>query len=121
VSTSKFRSWKAYQASRKLSASIFRLTNLFPREEQYSLTDQVRRSSRSVSANLAESFAKRVYPKHFKAKLTDASGENYETQAWLDAALDCGYFNKDVYEKYMAASEEVGMLLSYMNKHPERY
>lgn len=121
MSSSKFRSGKAYEQSRKLSASIFRLTAQFPREEKYSLIDQVRRSSRSVSANLAESFAKRRYPKHFQAKLTDASGENYETQAWLDAALDCGYFKKEVYDKYLSASEEVGMLLSYMSNHPERY
>ena len=121
MNTSKFRTWKAYEKSRRLSGSIYRLTKLFPREERYSLTDQIRRSSRSVSANLAESFAKRRYPKHFVAKLSDAIGENYETQSWLDAALDAEYLTREVYDQYMAASQEVGKLLSYMIRHPERY
>ncbi|MEM9929286.1 MAG: four helix bundle protein [Bacteroidota bacterium] len=103
-SGSKFRTWKAYQKSRKLANSIFLLTKTFPKEETYSLIDQIRRSSRAVGANLAESFAKRRYPKHFIAKLTDASGENYETQAWLDAAYDAGYLSDAHFEQYKLAS-----------------
>lgn len=121
MSKSKFRSWEAYLEARKLAASIYRLTKQFPKEEKYSLTDQIRRSSRSVRANLAEACAKRRYPKHFVAKLTDARGENFETQAWLDAALDANYFDADIYERYLAASERVGKILSYMTKYPERY
>ena len=121
MSTSKFRTWKAYEQARKLSSSIYRLTGTFPREERYSLTDQIRRSSRSVAANLAESFAKRRYPKHFIAKLSDAIGENYETQSWLDAALDAEYLTQENYQQYMAASEALGKLLSYMIRHPDRY
>lgn len=121
MSSSKFRSWDAYVRSRALSASIYRLSRQFPKEEKYSLTDQIRRSSRSVGANLAEAFAKRRYPKHFISKLTDASGENYETQAWLDTALDAGYITEDVFDQYVAASEKVGKLLSYMMSHPDRY
>jgi four helix bundle protein len=120
-SGSKFRTWTAYQKVRRLASSIFHLTKGFPKEEKYSLTDQIRRSSRAVGANLAESFAKRRYPKHFIAKLTDASGENYETQTWLDAAYDAGYLTKEHYHQYLQASEEVGKLLSYMQKHPEKY
>lgn len=70
---------------------------------------------------MAEAFAKRRYPKHFISKLTDASGENYETQAWLDTALDAEYITKEVFDQYIAASEKVGRLLSHMMNNPERY
>ena len=97
------------------------MTVSFPKEERYSMTDQIRRSSRSVSANLAESYGRRKYPKHFVAKIADSVSENYETQCWLDFALEADYIKKDVYEKYIGASEEVGKLLSYMENHPEKY
>ena len=70
---------------------IFHMSKKFPREEMYSLTDQIRRSSRSVSGNIAEAFRKRKYPKAFVSKLTDADGEAAETQVWLDYALECSY------------------------------
>ena len=78
--TSLFRTWAAYQNAFKLADSIFTISRSFPKEEKFSLTDQIRRSSRSVCANLAEATAKRRYPKHFIAKLTDSAGENFETQ-----------------------------------------
>jgi four helix bundle protein len=85
------------------------------------LTDQIKRSSRSVCSNLAESFAKRRYPKHFIAKLTDAAGENYETQALLDIALDEGFIKRVTYDELIRKSEEVGKLLSYMENNPNQY
>ena len=116
-----FTRWLAFEKGRLLACSIFRLSRNFPKEERYALTDQVLRSSRSVCANLAESYAKRRYPKHFIAKLTDASAENYETQAWLLFALDHGYLEQHHYDKYQAACNEVGKLLSYMQRYPQKF
>ncbi len=116
-----FRTLAAYQKSFLLATSIRRLTVSFPKEERYSMTDQIRRSSRSVSANLAESYGRRRYPKHFVAKLADAVSENYETQCWLDFALEAEYLKEEDYNKYIAASEEVGKLLSFMENHPKKY
>lgn len=93
----------------------------FPPEEKYSLTDQICRSSRSVCSNLAEGYAKRCYPKHFRAKITDAMGENYETQTWLCFAHKEGYISKEVLDQYQRASEEVGRLLSSMANNPEPF
>ena len=82
---------KVYLLSFEAGMEIFELTKLFPKEEKYSLTDQIRRSSRSVSGNLAEAWRKRRYPKHFVSKLSDSEGEAAETQVWLDYALACKY------------------------------
>jgi len=82
---------KAYAAS----MSIFELTKSFPRDELYSLTDQIRRSSRSVCANLAEAWRKRRYPAAFVSKLNDSEGEAAETQVWLQYSVDCGYLDRD--------------------------
>ncbi len=83
---------------------VFRVSKTFPKEEVYSLTDQIRRSSRSVSGNLAEAWRKRRYPKSFVSKLSDVEGEAAETQVWLDYALACEYINKDkhdlIFKKY---------------------
>ena len=83
---------------------IFKISMDFPKEEKYSLTDQIRRSSRSVCANLAEGFRKRKYPKSFIAKLIDCEGEAAETQVWLRYAKDCNYIDEDIflvlYQKY---------------------
>ena len=121
MATFHYNTWAAYKKSFALASSICRLTARFPRDERYALTDQVRRSSRSVCANLAESYAKRRYPKHFLAKLTDAAGENFETQVWLSFARDHGYLTPTEHKKYIAAAEEVGRLLSYMQSHPSQY
>src|SRR5512142_1823724 len=86
-----FRDLIVYRKARELSLEIFRLTKRFPKEEMYSLTDQIRRSSRSIGAQIAEAWAKRRYEKHFVSKLTDAEGEQQETQHWLETAGDCGY------------------------------
>lgn len=82
---------KVYQTAFKAAMMIFHLSKRSPPEEKYSLTDQVRRSSRSVTAQFAESYRKKRYPMHFVPKLTDADGENSETQVWLDHAVGCSY------------------------------
>lgn len=121
MARSGFRAWAAYQKSFHLASSIYRMSQSFPKEERYSLTDQIRRSSRSVTANLAESYGRRQYRKYFLAKLADCVSENFETQAWCDFAHDAGYLSAEEYKKYLAASEEVGKLLTYMQKQPERF
>lgn len=100
---------------------IFKLSKKFPAEEKYSLTDQIRRSSRSVCANLAEGYRKRIYPAHFTAKCTDADMENTETLVWLHFALECGYISNEEFTYLDAATEEVGRLIGHMLENPEKY
>ena len=90
-----------YQMAFKSSMDLFILTKSFPKEEVYSLNSQIRRSSRSVSANLAEAFRKRRYEKAFVSKLSDCEAEAAETQVWLDYSLECGYLSKDSYERLL--------------------
>ena len=116
-----YTSWLAYVKGEALAVNVFVLSTKFPPAERYALTDQVRRSSRSVCANLAESYAKRCYPKHFIAKLTDAVGENYETITWLTFAEQHGYISSQVYNAQVSAAIEVAKLLNYMIGHPEKF
>jgi four helix bundle protein len=115
------RDRKVYQLAYKLAMEIFHLSKHFPREELYSLTDQIRRSSRSVAANIAEGFRKRRYPNMLVSKLTDSDGEATETQVWLDFALDCGYMSQDNRDRLTEGYEEVGKMLSGMIAHPEKF
>ena len=115
------RDLKVYQLAYKLAMEVFHLSKHFPREELYSLTDQIRRSSRSVAANIAEGFRKRRYPNMLVSKLTDSDGEATETQVWLDFALDCGYISQDNRDRLTAGYEEVGKMLSGMMAHPEKF
>jgi four helix bundle protein len=87
----------AYQKAYKLAMEIFELSRGFPKEEKYSLTDQIRRSSRSITSNLAEAWAKRRYEKSFLNKLTDSLGEEFETEVWIDYLKDCGYIKKETH------------------------
>jgi four helix bundle protein len=103
-----------YQKTRALANEIFILTKSFPKEEMYSLTDQIRRSSRSVGAQIAEAWAKRRYEKHFISKLTDADGEQHETQHWLETALDCGYISQTQAQVVVEKCREIGRLLGSM-------
>ena len=112
---------EAYKAAYNLAMEIFRASKAWPVEERYSLTDQIRRSSRSVCANLAEAWGKRRYIAHFTSKLTDADGENLETQTWLNFALKCGYLGEASFEVLMGSSEEVGRLLGGMLGKPESF
>jgi len=111
------RSYKeliVYRKARLLARDIFELTKTFPREEQFALTDQVRRSSRSIGAQIAEAWGKRRYEKHFISKLTDADGEQMETQHWLGVAYDCGYIKKETGLTLVSQCEEIGKMLGSM-------
>lgn len=117
----KFQDLLAYQKSFELAMLIFEITKFFPKEEQYSLTDQIRRSSRSVSANISEAYRKRLYPKHFLSKLTDSDAENSEMQTWLAFSQRCNYIKKKFYNKLLKESEEVGKLINYMIRNPHKF
>jgi len=116
-----YKELKAYQKGFQLAMKIFEVTKTFPKEESYALIDQIRRSSRSVCSNIAEGYRKRLYVKHFVAKLSDADMENTETQVWLDFALSCKYISKEVYDMLLEDSLEVGKLLGYMIQNPEKF
>lgn len=109
-----FRDLEVYKLSRELASSIFELTKQFPNEEKFSLTDQVRRSSRSIGAQIAEAWAKRRYEKHFISKLTDADGEQQETQHWIEIALDCEYLTKDEAKQLILEYQKLGKMLGTM-------
>jgi four helix bundle protein len=109
-----FRDLEVYKFSRLLSKDIFELTKSFPKEEMYSLTDQVRRSSRSVGAQIAEAWAKRRYEKHFISKLTDADGEQLETQHWIEIARDCGHLQKEQAEELLIRCFSIGRMIGSM-------
>ena len=118
---SSFRDLIAYKKAFALSMEIFSITKGFPKEERYSLIDQIRRSSRSVFASIAEAYKKRRYPSHFVSKLTDADMENGETQEWLDASLACNYITKEKYDEFNKQSEEVSYLLIYMINNHDKF
>ncbi len=112
---------KVYQLAYKLAMEIFNESKTFPIEERYSLTDQIRRSSRSVATNIAEAFRKRRYRNMFVNKLSDSDTEATETQVWLDFSLDCGYLSRGSYEKLVKGYEEVGKMLGSMMSTPEKF
>lgn len=112
---------RVYQLAYKLAMEIFDATKNFPREERYSLTDQIRRSSRSVVANIGESFRKRRYPNMFVNKLTDSDAEATETQIWLRFALDCGYLSKDKHDELESGYCEIGRMLGRMLNDPSKF
>ncbi|HLF24696.1 MAG TPA: four helix bundle protein [Anaerolineae bacterium] len=109
-----FRDLLVYRKARELAREIFRLTAEFPKDEMFSLTSQIRRSSRAIGANIAEAWAKRRYAKHFISKLSDADGEQYETQHWIDTAIDCGYWTVETGAAFTRTCEEIGRLLGGM-------
>ena len=110
-----------YQHAFKLAMDIFTESKNFPKEERYSLTDQIRRSSRSVCINLSEGYAKRRYPAHFVSKLTDSDMELGETGNWLDFALACEYISNSQYEILIQRKDEIGKMLGKMIQHPEKF
>jgi four helix bundle protein len=107
-----FRELKVYQSARIDAASIFKLSQTFPREERYSLTDQMRRSSRAVKSMIAEAWGHRRYQASFISKLTNALGEATETQSWLDDALDCGYISEAQHRNHDAAWQALGGMIN---------
>ncbi len=116
-----FRDLTVYKKAFELAMSIFKTSKVFPQEERYSLTDQVRRSSRSVCSNIGEVYRKRQYRAHFVSKSSDADMENTETRVWLDFALACGYISKKTWDDFELMAEEIGKLLNHMIENPEKY
>jgi four helix bundle protein len=116
-----FRELRAYQAAFLLQQAIFRQSSSWPREETYSLTDQVRRSSRSIGANLAEAWGKRRYPAHFRSKLSDADGEIQETLHWLATVKACGYLSSGTVEELETECLSVGRMIGSMIARHETF
>jgi len=112
---------RLYQAAYALAMEIFRISRDWPPEEKYSLTDQLRRSSRSVCGNIREAWAKRRYEAHFISKLTDADGENGETDTWLDFAMHCGYLSPEDHGRLTNQCREVGAMLGAMLNDPSSF
>ncbi len=121
MGTYNFKDTAVYQKAFSLAMEVFVVSKSFPKEEKYSLTDQVRRSSRSVCANLAEAYRKKRYPAHFISKLTDCDAENSETGVWFNFAFSCDYMNEIIYKDLIAKNEEVGRLLNHMISNPGKY
>lgn len=115
------RDLTVYKKSFGLAMKIFHVSKSFPAEERYSLTDQIRRSSRSVCVNLGEGYRKRRYPAHFISKVTDADSENSETQVWLEFAWACDYMDRATFESLIIEAEQVGRLLQHMLDNPANY
>ncbi len=115
------RDLRVFQLAYQVAMDIFRASKSFPADERYSLTDQIRRSSRSVAANIAEGFRKRRYEASFINKLTDSDAEATETQVWLDFARDCGYIDTQLRDSLTGKLEEVGRMLGSMIANPEPF
>ena len=115
------RDLNVYQFAYGLAMQIFEESKSFPKDERYSLTSQIRRSSRSVAANIAEGFRKRQYPNMFVSKLADSDAEATETQVWLDFARDCGYLSPELHDDLVARYEEIGRMLHAMIEQPNRF
>ena len=112
---------KVFRLAYELAMEIFNESRFFPKEERFSLTDQIRRSSRSITSNIAEGYRKKRYSKMFISKMSDADAELAETQVWLEYARDCGYLSREKYNKLNRGYEEVGKMLGYMIIHPEKF
>lgn len=116
-----FEDLDVYRSALELQQDIFRLSKNFPKDETYSLTDQVRRSSRSIGANISEAWAKRRYPAHFISKLSDSDGEQNETRHWLRSALLCEYISTSDYNELIGKCKAVGRQLGHMMQHHEQW
>jgi four helix bundle protein len=116
-----FRDLLVYKKARAVAKKIFELSKKFPKEELYSLTDQVRRSSRSIGAQIAEAWAKRRYEKHFVSKLSDADGEQLETQHWIETAEDCGYSSSSQAIEINDELSEIGRMLNSMMSKADQF
>jgi four helix bundle protein len=116
-----YKDLKVYQLAYKLAMEIFNITKTFPGEEKFSLTDQIRRSSRSILANISEAWKKRLYPKMFGNKIIDAAGETGETEVWLDIAKDTGYISVEEHKELADGYDEVNRMLYGMAEKPEKF
>jgi len=117
----KHQELKVFQLSFQAGMDIFKISKSFPKEEVYSLTDQIRRSSRSVSGNIAEAYRKRRYPKSFVAKLSDAEGEAAETQVWLNYALKCEYISQEQFAVLNDQYDHIISMIVLMIAKPENW
>lgn len=118
---SSFKDLRVYKLGFELQQEIFRISKTFPVEERYALTDQVRRASRSIGANLAEAWQKRRYMAHFVSKLTDADGEQAETQHWLKTAAACDYVSEKAHASLLEKCSRIGQMLGTMMAKPETF
>ena len=118
---SSFRDLRVYQLAFDLQQEIFDVSKEFPAEERYSLTDQIRRASRSIGANIAEAWQKRRYPAHFVSKLTDADGEAAETLHWIQTAFACKYLDRGAHVKLTGNCSSIGRMLGKMMSKPELF
>jgi four helix bundle protein len=116
-----FRDLEVYELGMESAMRIFQFSKLFPDEEKYSLTDQIRRSSRSVCANIAEGWRKRRYPNAFVSKLSDADSEAAETQVWLEFALKCRYLDQKLFDELNKAYDHIMGKIVNMIVHPEQW
>ena len=116
-----FKDLIVYNKAFKLSMEVFEITKSYPKEEKYALTDQIRRSSRSIGSNIAESWPKRRYPKYFVAKLVDAQSEACETIHWLDTSLACDYITNDKHSELNESTLEIQRMLESMIQNPDKF
>jgi four helix bundle protein len=115
------RDLRVFRRAYALAQEIFELSRGLPREERFALTDQIRRSSRSVAANIAEAFRRARYPRLLAQRLTDADAEATETQVWIDFATDCGYVARERSDELRRGYEEIGRILGSVLSDPARY
>jgi four helix bundle protein len=118
---SSFKDLRVYKLAFELQQEIFNTSKRFPAEERYALTDQIRRASRSIGANLSEAGQKRLYVAHFVSKLTDADGEQAETQHWLDTATACNYVSEREQDALLVKCSRIGQMLGTMMAKPEKF
>jgi four helix bundle protein len=116
-----YRNLRVYQKAFNISNEIYEFSKSFPKEEIYSLTSQIRRSSRSVSANIAEAFRRRKYPRSFSNKLNESEAEASETQNWLDYCIKYNFISQSTHEKLFQEYENIIGMLVNMQKHPEKW
>jgi four helix bundle protein len=115
------QNWKVFELAFSQQKLVFELTKSFPKEELYSLTSQIRRSSRSVYSALAEAYRKTMYQPHLLLKLSDADSENSETSGWMDIAVSCGYLKEEELAEIRQLNLQIGKLLNYMIHNVEEY
>jgi len=114
-----YRELRVYRTGFESAKAIFELSTQWPKEERYSLTDQIRRSSRSVCGNIAEAWRKRRYPAHFVSKLSDADAEATETEVWLDFAKECQYLSEETHRQLRNKYDHICGMLTNMINHPD--
>ena len=116
-----FRSLKVYQLSYELALEVFTVSKSFPKEETFASIDQIRRFFRAVCDNIAEGYRKRLYPNHFRSKMSDADGERSETTVWLDFSKDCQYISADQHMSLITRYAEVGKMPGGMINNPQKF